>query len=129
MTTELEEQFFKVFGIEPKMLCDCEFKNLYDYRIEYGQDVCIHTEDNIKEPCKICELAKQIHPFYPKITDRVLLELICIQGNIDYFMIDNSGNPISVNGLKKSVLHTLTLLSKNHKELKQQIQQLFKEVE
>ena len=77
MTTELEKQFFECFGIEPKMLCDCEFKNLYDYSIEYGQDVCIHIEED-KSNCQDCELAKQIHPLYPKITDRKLLELIAI---------------------------------------------------
>lgn len=82
MTTELEKQFFECFGIEPKMLCDCEYKNLYDYRIEYGQDVCIHSED--EKNCQDCELAKQIHPLYPEITDRKLLELFAIDNVTTY---------------------------------------------
>lgn len=82
MTTELEQEFFKTFGIEPMMLCDCEFKNLYDYRIEYGQDVCIHTESKTKNPCLKCKLAKQTHPLYPEITAEKLLELVCLLATV-----------------------------------------------
>ncbi len=65
---------------------------------------------------------------YPEITDHILLELICILGNNSYFLITDDGLPIDVDGLKKSVLHSLTLQAKfdKNKVLKQQIQELFK---
>lgn len=59
MTTELEQQFFKVFGIEPKI-----------YETD-GRDI----DDN----GDVCSW--YIEEIYPEITDRVLLELICILGN------------------------------------------------
>ena len=95
--TNIEQQFFKVFGIEPIMLCDCEFKNLYDYRIEYGQDVCIHTESKAKNPCLKCKLAKQTHPLYPEITAEKLLELICIIVNTQTSFAINENNIIFSN--------------------------------
>ena len=59
-----------------KMLCNCEFKNLYDYRIEYGSDVCDYTESKIKEPCKVCEKAKQKIKYYPDFTTDKQLKII-----------------------------------------------------
>lgn len=106
MTTELEKQFFDTFGIEPKT------------NREYGYKMAIYNEAGTEEI-----------KFYPQITDRILLELICILGNTDYFLITDEGLPIDVDGLKKSVLHSLTLLARfdKNKELKQQVQVLFKE--
>lgn len=70
--TEIEKMFENANVY--KMLCNCEFKNLYDYRIEYGSDVCDYTESNIKEPCKVCEKAKQKIKYYPDFTaDKQLL--------------------------------------------------------
>ena len=71
-----------------KMLCNCEFKNLYDYRIEYGSDVCDYTESKIKEPCKVCEKAKQKIKYYPDFTAEKQIELIKKLGNIN-IDIDN----------------------------------------
>lgn len=59
-----------------KILCNCEFKNLYDYRIEYGSDVCDYTESKIKEPCKVCEKAKQKIKYYPDFTKDKQLKII-----------------------------------------------------
>ena len=66
---------------------------------------------------------------YPKITDRILLELICILGNTSYFLITDDGLPIDVDGLKKSVLHSLTLQAKvdKSKVLKYQVRTLCEE--
>lgn len=108
MTTELEQEFFKVFGIEPIMLCDCEFKNLYDYRIEYGQDVCIYPDESTaKNPCLKCKLAKQIHPLYPEITAEKLLKLICICSH--YEPLNNY--KITLKELKNNCLKRLIELS------------------
>ena len=65
MTNNIEQEFFKCFGIEPKVKCD-EIKTA---------NICI---------CLACKHYKNIdgdtgeclNIDYPKITDRVLLELI-----------------------------------------------------
>ncbi len=62
MTTELEKQFFSVFGIEPKI------KDLTPAQILYSD---IERME------------------YPQITDRHYLELICLLG---YFEIVNKPN-------------------------------------
>lgn len=72
--TEIEKMFKNANAY--KMLCNCEFKNLYDYRIEYGSDVCDYTESKIKEPCNICKKVKQKIKYYPDFTAKKQLELI-----------------------------------------------------
>lgn len=72
--TEIEKLFENANAY--KMLCNCEFKNLYDYHIEYGSDVCDYTESKIKEPCKVCEKAKQKIKYYPDFTAEKQLLLI-----------------------------------------------------
>ena len=64
MTTELEEQFFKVFGIE-KIECCKHFK--------YFDSKCDKLDST--EKCLDCIGTNKV---YPKITDRILLELICL---------------------------------------------------
>ena len=59
-----------------KMLCKCSFKNLFDYSIDYGQDVCIHAEDEIREGCESCELAEQNVKYYPPFTTDKQLKII-----------------------------------------------------
>lgn len=101
MTTDIEKQFFDMFGIEKKPVYSGS--QLYNPFIT-GYD-------------------------YSVISDRILLGLICILGNTNYFLITDEGTPIDVDGLKKSVLHSLTLQAKfsKNEELKQQVQALFKE--
>ena len=105
MTNELEKTFFNTFGIEPDITS------------------CYH---NCKKDlnCKECNEAKVI---YPQITDHILLELICILGNTSYFLITDDGLPIDVDGLKKSVIHSLTLQAKvdKNKVLKHKVRTLF----
>lgn len=64
---------------------------------------------------------------YPKITSEMYLELICLIANTDYFLIDDENNPININNLKGSILHTLMIYSKHNKKLKSQIKKFFKE--
>ena len=114
---KIEEEFYKTFGIEPIILCDCEFKNLYDYSIAYGSDVCIHAEDEGKGHCKKCKLAKQTHPLYPEITDRILLELLAL--------INNK----TLECMKKQILtKVIGIMSDNPYKINQ-IQSLFREGE
>lgn len=72
--TEIDKMFENANAY--KILCNCEFKNLYDYRIEYGSDVCDYTESKIKEPCKVCEKAKQKIKYYPDFTTDKQLKII-----------------------------------------------------
>ncbi len=65
--SEIEKQFFEVFGIEPKYYCGSEY--IFETMLE---NEC--TDGNL-EKCKTCEKVSRI---YPQITDRILLELICI---------------------------------------------------
>lgn len=89
MSNKLEKQFFDTFGIEPLI------KNI----------PCSECEFNLEEcGCFYCN-----REVYPQITDHILLELICILGNTNYFLITDEGLPIDIDGLKKSVLHSLTL--------------------
>ena len=100
MTTELEQKFFKVFGIEPKIYSlwdskETQIKNFKSYEI------------------------------YPEITDRKLLEMITSLANAlcDYFV------PCAdYYNLKSRVLYDC-IQNKENKELQYNIQQLFKEEE
>ena len=86
-----EQKFFEAFGIEPTMLCNCSYKNLQEYRYEYGDDVlqeyryeygddvCEHIDD-FEFSCKDCE------NYYPPITPEIVLglEAIVMLVNDDY---------------------------------------------
>lgn len=108
MTTEIEQYFFEVFGIPP-LCCKKYLTNCMRYN------------------CESCENFDNTFSTYPQITDHILLKLICLVGNTDYFLITNEGTPIDIEGLKNSVLHSLTIYSKFHKDLKHQVRELFME--
>ena len=127
--TNIEQEFFKTFGIEPKMLCDCEFKNLYDYSIAYGSDVCIHAEDEGKGHCKKCKLAKQTHPLYPEITDRVLLELIGILNEFSYSHLNFHKYSEAQDEILQLCIDILDEEKHHYNEIVEQVQSLFREGE
>lgn len=107
MTTELEQEFFKTFGIEPTIYSlwdskETQIKNFKSYEV------------------------------YPEITDRVLLELICIYPYVF------SCNPKNIEDFRIEILKRISAIfnqSLLHKDeqlairIRQQIQQLFKEEE
>lgn len=99
MVTKLEKQFFDTFGIEKR----CEF-------------------DKYCEDCKTCGCYN-----YPRLTDRRLLELICIlASNPVRILFESMLSGIKeVELLKNSIL--LTCIA-NKDSIKQQVQALFKEV-
>lgn len=114
MTTELEEQFFKVFGIKPQKLCfngDCAAKDEIGYDEKICDDRCVYIERK-----------------YPEITDRKLLEMICIynstytNGYTNYSLL----NERNVEKLKEQILKNCLIV---RDDIKHQIQQLFKEGE
>jgi hypothetical protein len=103
MTTELEQEFFKVFGIEPMIY------SLWDSK-----------ETQIKN--------FKSYVVYPEITDRKLLEMICIynstytNGYTNYSLL----NERTVEKLKEQILKNCLIV---RNDIKHQIQQLFKEGE
>ena len=81
MTNELEKHFFSTFGIEPS--------TKYDY--------CWKSEENTDK-------------LYPQITDRILLNLICIANQYEYYSISTN--------IKNIQAQTLRILLKAKKYLK-----------
>ena len=86
MTNKLEKQFFETFGIEPReekyCLWECKEPSLE------------HV------PCnKECEYQRH-NIYYPEITDRRLLELICIANEQDTYPSTTNMNNIKARTLK-----------------------------
>ena len=130
MTTELEKQFFDTFGISTITTKGC-----YDfYAIEQGINIweehCREYLINNKKKCSACPKNKSIQS-YPQITDRILLELICIINKHSDFGLFSS----KIDELKDEILdHCLVLVGVDcdfttgfEEEIKQQVQALFKE--
>lgn len=84
MTNELEKKFFDTFGIEPKIINTAVGRGFY-------------IEHNRVEK-------------YPQITDRILLELICIANERENY-------PISTN-IKNIQARTLRILLRTEKHYK-----------
>ena len=113
MTTELEQEFFKVFGIEPKR--NCYWSNI---------------------SCKDCNedcVNFYTKPKYPKITDHKLLEMICIMNKHIHKHNEESLCPIAGESRNEIKNYMLRLLNFNQPLLEKifikEIQQLFKEEE
>ena len=103
--TEIEEEFYKTFDIKPAVLEDFNYNTL-DYSFK---TTCI---DEVR---------------YPKITDRILLELICILNDFD----DGHYEAISLEELKQEVLEDLiyyhnAIGNKANQELRDKVLSLFK---
>lgn len=112
MTTELEEQFFKVFGIEPIV-----------YSVWDSKETQIKNFESFT--------------VYPEITDRRLLQLLCIYNDMQG-CVETCITPCKYEDTKEMILSTLV----NEKfamidcdkgtymdVMTKQIQQLFKEEE
>ena len=89
MTNELEKQFFDTFGI-PR-LCTSQ--------------ACKHWGD-----CEGCSRYPDFALGYPPITDRILLNLICIANQYQYYSISTN--------IKNIQAQTLRILLKAKKYLK-----------
>lgn len=109
MVSKLEKQFFDTFGIEPKQAC--------------GRTGVCNNYVNYND-CNGCNYYK-----YPAITDRILLELICIlTRHFDYADQNWLTKCNDIKELKVSVLRLLLLCTTNIIEkCKHQVQALFKE--
>ena len=112
MTTDIERQFFDTFGI-PQLCCKEYITNC----LKYGE-------------CEECKNYDSTFSTYPQITDRILLELICIaQSRFDLNFRNLCFDKIE--NLKYAVLDQI-LEYENRKynhSIKHQVQTLFKEGE
>src|SRR5574344_736895 len=95
----MEQEFFEAFGIEPTMLCNCSYKNLQEYRYEYGDDVCEHIDD-FEFSCKDCEKSKKSIPYYPPITPEIVLKLIKVIADKGYSFKVFEAEDMFNNGIK-----------------------------
>ena len=118
--TEIEEQFFEAFGIKAKSYLVCTS----------GWD-CTDAQ-----PCEQCSFSKLIENEYPQITDRRLLELICIinricvsdYGKVDYYVSSNYKDlKQEIISLCNRLANKNAILEINGEEFKHQVQALFKE--
>ena len=110
--SEIEKQFFDKFGIKPKSYLVCTS----------GWD-CIDAQ-----PCEQCHYGKLIEDEYPKITDRILLELICIL-TCHYLDEREPYEIISINmeQLKQQILNDICNIA-GCEATKCQVQKIFKEI-
>jgi hypothetical protein len=114
MTTDLEKQFFSTFGIEPKTeICWCDSDNKI-CECEYDCD----------------ELRRSRKIGYPQITDRILLELICIDFNENPYKC--RGGQTSVDEVKERILSDFIHEFENNlyldkENIKHQVRTLFEE--
>lgn len=112
MTTETEKHFFDTFGIKPKKGCTA-----YDKLEEHEADTICNDE---------CLECLYFDDRYPQITDRILLELICIlASNPIRILFESMFSGIKeVELLKNSIL--LTCIA-NKDTIKHQVRTLFEE--
>ena len=126
MTNELEKTFFDTFEIEPKSV-----KRTLKLAMQgYG-------ESDLPEDLKqFISSQAQVYNVYPRITDRILLELICIlnQIDLDFYGEDDYFTAINYEGLKKEVIAKCKRLADKNayseftgEHIKAQVQALFKE--
>ena len=106
MTSKLEQEFFKVFGIKPKRQC-------------YYSDT--HCKNHCNKDC----VNFYMKPKYPEITSDTLLEMVCIYNNNVYE--NEKITPSNINTLKEDVLHWIINDFEGNEKFKYQIQELFKE--
>ena len=126
MTTELEKQFFDTFGIERKLKCspmECPQMGLH------GRDKCAKKLCRVDEDCWKYKQYTSAFYGYPQITDRILLELMCIlTKRFDYGDQNWLTKCNDTKELKVSVLRLLSLFTTSAIEkYKHQVQALFEE--
>lgn len=109
MTTELEKEFFETFNIKSEMGCTA-YEKLSEPKAD---SICT-------DYCPECKYFENI---YPKITDKILLELICICNCHAYY--GQAIKPISTKNLKKQVLYHCEIFLKNNEDARIKIRNLF----
>ena len=133
MTNELEKQFFKYFGIEPRYEDACTVEDKYwnneELAKEYGTfDQYMNCKCGDQENCTIecsCAYQKEV---YPEITDRILLELILLQPLSIEFKYPRNIEQLK-NTLLRYYIEELSLFAEQSEAeiFKQQVKALFEE--
>lgn len=96
MTTKLEKEFFDIFGIKP-------------YDKYYNCKLNLEGGCKPEKSCCTCKCSEEVY-YYPPITDRILLELICVCSKYGFYPTARN-----IKDLKLKVLKRLLELKKNLK--------------
>lgn len=137
MITELEQEFFKVFGIEPKYQDACTVEDKYwqneELANKYGTfDMYMNAKCGNQENCTTqcsCAYTKEI---FREITDHKLLEMICILSQrkmteSEFYKIKTSSTKTLKSCVLEDCIDFLRYMNELEKQdFKHQIQQLFK---
>lgn len=137
MTTDLEKKFFECFGIEPKLKEQCKLDLQYWESPELQEEYGNYTSYmRLEAPCKDKEPCTSDCPYaldtleYSEITDEQYLKLLCICPDMDDVYLTNIGQ--LKYSLLKSLINIYQYLEQNFeqtaKNLKQQVQKIFKEM-
>ena len=122
MTNDLEKQFFDTFGIEPKPYCcyhDCNCP--------------INDVGNFNRKCPKQAVTKECDARIikkPQITDRILLELICVINRFDIYFdyyYQEEYQVLRETILEDSINLNCKLKQTDFSKLKHQVQALFEE--
>ena len=115
--SQLEQEFYDTFWIEPEYYCT--YEKVAENKLEY------ECTDNNLEKCKEC---KEVDKRYPEITAEKLLQIICILNKEAVYGYSDWGSNFiigeTVEELKESIL---TDCIRNKSKVFKQIQQLFKD--
>ena len=106
MNNKLEKIFFDTFGIEPREFKSCDVDSSCPYEGQSCDDTCPYY--------------KTYKVDYPAISDRILLELICIANK---YYIDFEGTDIET--MKNSLLENFIFFNR---DVKEDIRILFEEL-
>ena len=137
MTNELEKQFLQCFGIEPKKeyYCpSCDTK-LEEWKTEKGLYYmcgncceCDYVLDSLDEEFEEIKENLSYRTEYPQISDRILLELICILNSVSVEFKSKC-----VEDLKREILGEIKILleyapnEETAEFIKHQVRTLFEE--
>ena len=121
MTNELEKQFFNTFNLTKYKLV-----SKYNKLLTYGPFDTLEDTNTVAKGVMDCFTIEEV---YPQITDRILLELICIlTKRYDYADQNWLTKCDDTKELKVSVLRLLLLCTTSIIEkYKRQVQALFEE--
>lgn len=118
MTNELEKTFFDTFGIEPK----CVKRTLKLVMPEYNEN------DLPKDLRQFISSQARVYRVYPQITDRILLELICLNNIYLWETHTSTVNELKNVLLNKYIEHVNLMADENEKqEYINQVRALFEE--
>lgn len=133
--TDLEKQFMNTFGIEPRYEDACTVEDKYwnneELANEYGTfDQYMNCKCGNQENCTTeCPCAYQ-REVYPAISNRILLELICIINKFDTcfdYYYQEEYQVLRETILEDSINLDCKLKQTDFSKLKHQVQELFKE--